>query len=260
MAVFVSFSDESSGKSERDTFMFAGWIGPEEDWARFFTPAWDERVLAGPPRIPYLHMTEIRSPKWRQENGLTETDAERRIDEACVLLDQLANLQPIRMVMNGGDFRDAFDETMVRSIKRKQFAASKFEPDYSCFLGYAWAALKYLAEYHPESEKLDFVVERKNKVTNYIQEFHSQLPQALAALGSPELARLVGELVPAGKDRLPLHAADLLCWHCARREKLKTMSHRDKLRYKTIAYRKGVRIEFSKDLIAQLKTAVLPKP
>jgi len=38
------------------------------------------------------------------------------------------------------------------------------------------------------------------------------------------------------------------------------MSHSDKLRYKTIAYRKGVRIEFSKDLIAQLKTAVFPKP
>ena len=258
MAVFASFSDESTGKTERDTFMCAGWMGSKDDWTRFFTPAWDEWVLAGPPRIPYLHMTEIRSPKWREAHGLTEADAENRVDQACVILDQLANLQPVRLVVNGGDFRDEFRDTRVVRTGRKQFAASTFEPDYICFLGYAWAALKYLTEYHPEAEKLDFVVERKNKVTNYIQEFHSQLPDALAALGSPELARLVGELVPGGKDRLPLHAADLLCWHCARREKLETMSDRDKLRYKTIAYHKGKRIEFSKEMILQMKSAVFP--
>src|ERR1700687_3364947 len=127
MAVFVSFSDESSGKTERDTFLFGGWMGPEEDWSRFFTPIWDERVLAGPPRIPYLHMTEIRRPEWRKAQGLTEIDAENRIDQGCVILDQLANLHPIRLVMNAGYFRDKFRDTRVVRPNRKQFAASKFE-------------------------------------------------------------------------------------------------------------------------------------
>jgi hypothetical protein len=258
MAVFTSFSDESTGQTERDNFIYAGWIGPEDDWARFFTPAWDERVLAGPPRIPYLHMTEIRSREWREANGLTEADAENRIDQACVILDQLSNLQPIRIVVDAGDFRDEFRNTRVVQSTRKQFASSEFEPDYICFLGYTWAALKYLAEHHPEVAKLDFVVERKNKVTNYIQDFHAQLPDALAALESPQLGRLVGELCPGGKDRLPLHAADLLSWHCARREKLETMSRQDKLRYKTIAFNKGIRVVVSKDMIGQMKSAVLP--
>lgn len=232
-------------------------MGPEEDWSRFFTPAWDERVLVGPPRIPYLHMTDIRSSRWREAHGLTETDAENRTDQACIILDQLANLHPIRVVMNAGVFRDRFRETRVVATTRKQFTASKFEPDYICFLGYAWAALKYLAEYHPEAEKLDFVIEQKNKVANHIQDFHAQLRDALAARGNPELARLVGDLLPAGKDRLPLQAADLLCWHCARREKLETMTQLDRRRYKTLVYHKGIRIEVSGEMIEQMRSAVL---
>ncbi len=259
MGVFVSFSDESSGRDERDTFLLAGWMGPEEDWSRFFTPAWDERVLAGPPRIPHLHMTDIRRPQWRKDHGIRDEDAENRIDQACVILDQLANLHPIRIVTDAGNFRDEFRETRVVRTTQKQFAASKFEPDYICFLAYAWASLKYLAEYHPEAEKLDFVVERKTTITNYIQDFHSQLPDALAALGSPDLARLVGQLVPADKNCLPLHAADLLCWHCARREKLETMRPSDKLRYKTIAYRKGIRVPISKEMTMEMKSAVFPR-
>jgi hypothetical protein len=258
MAVFVSASDESAGKHERDTFVFAGWLGPEKDWADFFVPAWDERVLSGPPRIPYIHMTELRSKRWREEYGLSVKDVDDRLDAACVLLDQMATLHPIRIVIDAGEFRDEFDQTRVISTTQKQFASTKFEPDYVCFLAYAWAVLRYLAEYHPEAEKVDFIVERKHTVTNYIQDFHVQLSQALQALGSPELARLVGELMPGDKERVSLRAADVLCWHCARREKLETMSHGDKLRYKTIAYHKGVRIEFSKDLVMQMKAAVLP--
>src|SRR5579862_4656280 len=61
MAVFVSASDETAGRGQADLFFFGGWLGPEEDWSRFFVPAWQERVLDGPPKIPYLHMTDIRS-------------------------------------------------------------------------------------------------------------------------------------------------------------------------------------------------------
>ena len=70
MAVFLASCDESAGKTKRDQFYFGGFIGPEEDWSRFLAPAWQERVLDGPPVIPYLHMTDIRSNQWRRGHGI----------------------------------------------------------------------------------------------------------------------------------------------------------------------------------------------
>ncbi len=256
MAVFVSFSDESSGKNERDTFVFAGWLGPEKDWSEFFVPAWDHWVLAGPPRIPYLHVTEIRSPQFRTRHGLSEGGANTRLDNACVVLDQLALLQPLRVVVNGGIFRDGFKEFRIVPPKRKQFASTSFEPDYVCFLAYVWAVLNYVAQNHPEVEKVDFVVEHKNTVTRYIQEFHAGLAEVLTAFGNPELSPLVGQLVPGDRESsIPLQAADLLAWHCARREKLETMTKMDAARYRKIAYRKGARIELTKEMVSKMKMA-----
>ena len=40
MAIFVSGSDETSGRTQRDTFLLGGWLAPEPDWSRFFAPAW----------------------------------------------------------------------------------------------------------------------------------------------------------------------------------------------------------------------------
>jgi len=126
-------------------------------------------------------MTDIRSPQWRQNRGISSIDAERRIEEGCVVLDQLANLHPLRIVIDGAFFRDEFREIKVRSIRRKQFKDIR-APGYLAFLAYAWAALKYLAKYHPEVEKLDFVVEKKTTVTQHVQDFHADLPLALAGL------------------------------------------------------------------------------
>jgi hypothetical protein len=123
------------------------------------------------------------------------------------------------------------------------------------FLAYAWAALKYLAEYHPEVEKLDFVVEKKTTITQHVRDFHTDLPLALAALDNPELARLVGRLIPDGKERLPLQAADLLCWHCARREKPRTMTPEDVRRYRKLTAHKGIRIPLKKRLLKTIKAA-----
>ncbi len=54
MALFVVGTDESSGATHRNPFLRAGYIAPEKDWYEFFAPAWQERVLDGPPSIPYL--------------------------------------------------------------------------------------------------------------------------------------------------------------------------------------------------------------
>jgi hypothetical protein len=136
MAVFVSGSNESTGKNQRDTFHFGGWIGPEEDWSYFFAPAWQERVLNGPPPIPYLHMTEIRSSSWRIERGLSRAAAEDRVDEAFSIIDTMGSFYPIGVYLDAGHVRDSFTEIKV---VKSSGGAKPFDPDYLCFLTYAYA-------------------------------------------------------------------------------------------------------------------------
>src|SRR5439155_17281293 len=113
MAVFVSGLDETAGKTHRDTFLLAGFVAPEHDWSRFFAPAWQERVLDGPPSIPYLHMTEIRSRKWRERYGLSQLQADDRIDEAIILLDTMATLYPVGVHVDAGYLLDQFSKYKV---------------------------------------------------------------------------------------------------------------------------------------------------
>src|SRR5437763_15069947 len=169
MAVFVSGLDETSGKNERDTFLLAGFVAPETDWYAYFAPAWQERVLDGPPAIPYLHMTEIRSRQWRQKYGISKLDAEDRIDEALALIHQMHSLYPIGIRANAGFVRDRFANTRVT---RSSGASRRFEPDYICFLSYAWVVLNYINIHHSTAEKVDFIVERNGEVTKHIQDFH----------------------------------------------------------------------------------------
>ncbi|HEY6348970.1 MAG TPA: hypothetical protein VI636_06130 [Candidatus Angelobacter sp.] len=252
MAVFVSASDESAGKTDRDHFFFCGWIAPEEDWSQFFTPAWQERVLDPPPAIPFLHMTEIRSPKWRSQYGLSREQAEARVDKAFDVIDQMGSLFPISISVDAGHVLDKFIEAkVVASSGGKR----KFEPDFICFLAYAYVVLSYVNTMHPAAEKVDFVVESKEVITKYIQEFHSSLSNALNYIGRPELIRLVGGLIPGGKERLPLQAADLLCWHTARYH-AKTMDAADGRRYAKIAHRAGVKVDLT-ELVAKFAAALL---
>jgi hypothetical protein len=256
MAIFLSGSDESAGKTHRDTFLFAGWVGPKEDWVRFFVPAWQERVLDGPPAIPYLHMTEIRSPQWRAKYGISKLQADDPIDEAFVLLDTMQSLYPIGVSLDAGLIRDAFANARVVSPTAGG-APKPFDPDYFCFLFYAYFALSYLEINFPEAEKVDFMVERKGHVTKYIEGFHSTLPKALEALGKPSLSRLVGELIPGDKTHVPLQAADVLCWHTARYEQPETMDTADLRRYAKIARRKGGHLQVLPEEISKLEAAML---
>jgi hypothetical protein len=257
MAVFISGSDESAGRTQRDTFLFAGWVGPEEDWSRFFAPAWQERVLNGPPAIPYLHMTEIRSQQWRAKYGISKLEADDRIDEAFVLLDTMQSFYPIGISLDAGLIRDKFANARVVSSTASG-APKPFDPDYFCFLFYAYFALTYVDMNFPDAEKVDFIVERKGHITKYIEGFHSNLPKALEALDKPLLSRLVGELIPGDKARVPLQAADVLCWYTARYRQPETMDTADLRRYAKIASRKGAHFEVPPEDISKLEVAMAP--
>lgn len=251
MAVFVAASDESAGKNQRDTFFFGGFVGPEDDWSRFFAPAWQERVLDGPPAIPYLHMTDIRSPQWRAKYGLSRLQADDRVDEAFHLIDTMPTLYPVSVHVDAGHLRDKFGASKVVASTG---ASRPFEPDYLCFLAYAFAVLSHVKQNHPEAERVDFVIERKQHVTRYIREFHSQLAMALEALREPSLSSIVGDLISGGKDHVPLQAADVLCWHSAREEG--TMDAADKRRYAKLAHRGGWHIEITNAELSQMDDAL----
>lgn len=253
MPRFIAASDENAGKTHRDTFFLGGFVGPEEDWSRFFEPAWQERVLDGPPKIPYLHMTESRSEQWRSQHGLTRTAAEKRVDEAFAVIESMGSLHPVGIYVDGGNVLDKFSTLKVVTSTG---GAKTFEPDYICFLAYAFSVLLHVDDIHPEAERVDFIVETKGQVTKYIREFHSSLAQALASIGKASLGRLVGQLIPGSKEMIPLQAADVLCWHTAR-YRAKTMDANDERRYATIAHRRGFQHHLTNEEISQIANALL---
>ena len=251
MTVLVSGSDESSGRHHRSIFLHGGFVAPEEDWSNLFASAWQKSVLTGPPTIPYLHMTEIRSRAWREKYGLSAAEAERRVDEAFLVIESVGSLTPISSQINGGRFRDEFPSKM----RVASGAMKKFEPDYIGFIGYVFVVLAYLEQEHLEVEKVDFIVERKTGITQQLKEFYDSMPKPLEELGLASQAKLLGELIPASKDRVPLQAADVLCWHSQRAETGR-LSRIDENRYATLARRRGCRHEWTDDDITKLKLAL----
>lgn len=215
MAVFVAAGDESDGAKQEGYFLYGGFVAPIRDWIDWFAPAWEERVLYVEPRIPYLHMVEIRSESWRNRYGLTETQAERRVDEAARVIRSMGSLQLLTTWIDGGHFRSVFKGARI-ARKGPQAGAYSFDPDYVGFLGFAYNAIEYVAEHYPDAEKVDFVVERKKKVSHYVPNYLAMLKEFMEKEGRVDLVNLIGEVTPGEKERVPLQAADMAMWHIRR--------------------------------------------
>ena len=241
MAVFHVVSDESSGTMHRDMFYRAGFIAPEKAWGDSFTPAWQERALDGPPAIPYFHMTEMRSAKFRNRYSLSRYESEQRIDEAFRIIDSLGSLVPIACTANGGDIRDIFNETPIISPKpQPKSQRFRMEPDYLCFTAFTYIALDYVSKHHPDCEKVDFVIEHNKPITDRLRDLHKTIPESLMNIDRGDLIPLLGAIIPGEKtERLPFHVADLLCWYMQRYEKT-SLSPSDLRRYSTILRRRSI--------------------
>ncbi len=228
MAVFLAAGDESDGALQDGPFIYGGWVAPVHVWTDWFAPAWEERVLNGPPAIPHLHMADIRSPDWRARHGLTEHDAEERVEEAARIVRSTGALMPVKTEFDGGHFRKVFADTKVLK-DGPQFGAFRFEPDYFAFLGFVYASLDYVATRYPDSKRVDFVVERKTTVSTNIPAFYKNVEEGLRRKGRSDLVHLLGEVLPGGKDRIPLQAADVAVWHL-RRHSTRTADRYDERR------------------------------
>lgn len=211
MAVFVAASDESDGRDQTGPFLYGGYVAPVDYWTDIFAPAWEERVLNRRPVIKAFHMAEIRNEEWQVKNGLKPWEAYARIEEAVSVVASCGALHPVITMMNGGHFREAFQGFKV-PIYEPQPGKYRLEPDFIGFEGFVFGVLEYIAERHSDAEKVDLLVERKTGVTNRLDEWMKSITLALEQKGYGRLVRYVGEVIPAGKDRVPLQAADLMLW------------------------------------------------
>jgi hypothetical protein len=249
MAVFLAASDETSDGNALSMYHYAGWIAPEPDWSFYFTPAWQERVLEGPPRIPYLHMTEIRSKAWRKRWGISEAEADERLDEAARVIDHMGSLYPLMITIEGSVFIPLHKENKMIGVSGGK---KDFQPDFLAFVAYVYAVLAYVNTKHPNAEKVDFLVENNSEISKEIHSLYENMPNALTHVRAPQLIPLLGEFLPAGKDRIPVQAADYLCWHSRRADSNTLDDIRDARRFGTIASRKGFRLTLPTSVITGL--------
>jgi hypothetical protein len=211
MAVFLSASDEAEGEG---FFHQAGFLAPVTYWTDVFIPAWQKEVLDGPPRLDIFHMTDLRSSQWRSKNGLTQEDAEVRIDAAVNLIYRSRTLLAIHSSVDGSHFEGEADGLRFR-LNDPRRAPIDFAIDYPSFHGYVYLAL-YACILNLNAEKVDFVIEKKREVFPAMHDFHEGLKESFLHNELPRFAELVGELIPGDKKRIPLQAADVLCWHLQR--------------------------------------------
>jgi hypothetical protein len=247
VSTFLAVSDESCGEKRAEAFYWGGFVAPASEWTDYFTPAWRERVLDGPPAIPFLHMTDIRDRGWTSRYGLSAMAAERRVDEAFRVIRSTGSLFPIAIKLDARVWNQEFNGLKITS-DRRGVASFAYLPDHQCFLHFAALALGFVNRRHPDCDRLDFVVERNGRTTGRVAGFHSVLRKELEARGHGRLASKVGDFIPVGKESVPAQTADVLCWYEQRFGQGK-LSSDDFARYATIATRKGHKEEISNDEI-----------
>ena len=249
MAVFIAHSDESAAQNEKRTYFVGGFALSEEDLPGFAN-AWRERVLDGPPYIPYLHMRQIRDPRWRQEHGLTWLQAQGRIDEAVRIIVSLGR----RCAVISRIQRVDLEEVMHTACRERGIdpVVGLDEPDYFCFVAYARVILEFIHRKFREATKVNFIVSATSaKIEKHLQAIHGDMKQ----MTEPNVAQLLGEFEPITmKDCLPLQAADVLCWHFQRYYRSERMERIDETRLALLGESIGHNHDWSREDLEGMAT------
>jgi hypothetical protein len=158
-------------------------------------------------------MREIRDEEWRDKHGISFNDSENRISEAVRVLYSMGAMSAVGSVIKREDLQEVIHSKFKR---KKNIPIGLDEPDYFCFLGYATCMLAEVHKRHPDVQKVNFIVSKKNTVTEHYRDFVETIKQYFDQR-QPELSALVGDLIPASMENvLPLQAAEVLCWHLQR--------------------------------------------
>jgi hypothetical protein len=212
MAVYIAYSDESAVADSGGEFLVGGYVAAEQDWP-YVVRAWQERVLDGPPKLPYMHMSEIRRPEWRATHSISSSEADWRTDEAVRVIYAMGAMSALASYIKRSELAEVFHSKYER---KKQIPTGLDEPDYFCFTAYTCYVLGELRRAYPDAERVDMVVSRKQTVSHHIVQNHGDFKKHVATL-MPDLAPLLGEVRPAPMETtLPLQASDVLLWHLQR--------------------------------------------
>jgi hypothetical protein len=208
VAVYTAYSDESGSGDGKGIFLVGGYVASAIDWP-CVVDAWQERVLDYPPSIKYFHLSEINKEKFQKKYGLRAGDSDRKLRTAVDVVCSSGGLQGIYAPLDQEAINTALAE--YRAIFSKRAGYSVRDPDYVCFLTYAFNVLDEARNTFKDIETVDFVVERKGKITEHIQHFYEEFCSFLSAI-DPSLKSLAGRLIPEDTIGSPgLQAADLLC-------------------------------------------------
>jgi len=127
MAVFICCADGATDSLQQTDFFFGGYAATVDTWERDFAPAWNERVLKGPPVLEHMHMSALMSSRWRRDNGISDRDANRRIEEPSFVIGSSGGLIPFicHLSQTTADFlcwheRHAKAETLDRDGHRRR--------------------------------------------------------------------------------------------------------------------------------------------
>jgi hypothetical protein len=205
---FVCAADESA---DSGNFFYGGFAAPAMDWDGCFSAAWRERVLDGPPSIPYLHMTDIRDWNWQTKYSLTPWQAESRVAAAAEVIRSTGSLIPVIFWANRKEYDSILRQPFNPGRGRKK---APLDPDYICFAWFALTQLQWLHErYGSDIGKVHFWVERNRPTTARMSGFHHSLLGAVDYIKRPYLAPLIGDFLEVSKQTIATQAADALAWH-----------------------------------------------
>jgi hypothetical protein len=113
LAVYKAYSDEAAIAGSDGEFLVAGYVAAEDEWP-WLERAWQDRVLDGPPSIPYLHMIEVRDRPWRDRHGLSYYESEQRVDEVVRVLYSTGSLFAYASVIKRCDLRETVHTKYTR--------------------------------------------------------------------------------------------------------------------------------------------------
>lgn len=227
MAVFVCVTDESY---DDRSFVYGGFAAPADIWDVWFDRAWTERVLNGPPPIPWLHMTEVMNTEWQSEHGLTPWQADRRLDCAADVICSTGGLVPVVFAADA----DKYASIVLQPYSPTPTSKAPLVADYIAYVWFALTQLKWLHdEFGADVERVDFKVEENGPTTRRMAGFHRSLIDGLTYINREELVPLVGTFETVGKRCVAAQAADFLLWH-ARRARSGRLRRSESRRYHTM--------------------------
>lgn len=252
MTVYVAVSDESSDATKNELSIVAGYSAPRETWVEVFEPAWREWVLDPKPAIPYLHMTQIRSPRWREKHGLSWLQAENRLDAAVRIIRSTGALIPVSLSIDPRHHKTYTD--LLVNPRGKQYARHPLRQEQICQGIFSLMQLQLVATRDPSVERVDFCIEANGPTTAHMRFFHASLPAALERIGESHLIPLVGTFEEVRKSDIRAQAADVLAWHARRTAPGSDCERGDERRFSRLVNRFGHRGHVSEDVLKHVRT------